>query len=134
MPKEDKKILKYNHGEKSMKVSFIVYSNLESLLEKTRSCHNNPKKSPTNKINKHRPSGYSLLTPCSFEAANNELDYYRGHDCMEKFCKDLKELAAKIKEMIPLTHEENKSYQNQKVCHICKKNLVLMMTIKNTIK
>ena len=34
MLKEDKKILKYSHGEKSMKVQFIIYANLESLLEK----------------------------------------------------------------------------------------------------
>ena len=34
MPKEDNKLLKYNHGEKSMKVPFIIYSGLESLLEK----------------------------------------------------------------------------------------------------
>ena len=34
MPKEDNKILKYNHGEKSMKVQFIIYVDLKSLLEK----------------------------------------------------------------------------------------------------
>ena len=34
MPKKDNKILKYNHGEKSMKVPFIIYADLESLLEK----------------------------------------------------------------------------------------------------
>ena len=34
MPEEDNKILKYNQGEKSMKVPFIIYADLESLLEK----------------------------------------------------------------------------------------------------
>ena len=34
MPKDDSKILKYNHGEKSMKVLFIIYADLEPLLEK----------------------------------------------------------------------------------------------------
>ena len=33
MPKEDK-ILKHNHGEKSMKVPFIIYADLKSLLKK----------------------------------------------------------------------------------------------------
>ena len=28
MPKEDNKILKYNHGEKSVKVPFIIYADL----------------------------------------------------------------------------------------------------------
>ena len=27
-------------------------------------CHNNPEKSSTTKINKHTPSGYSLFTHC----------------------------------------------------------------------
>ena len=34
MPNEDNKILKYNHGEKSMRVPFVIYAGLESLLEK----------------------------------------------------------------------------------------------------
>ena len=44
MPEKDNKILKYNHGEKSMKVPFIIYAGLESLLEKMNTCHNNPEK------------------------------------------------------------------------------------------
>ena len=32
MPNEDNKILKYIHGEKSMKAPFIIYAELESLL------------------------------------------------------------------------------------------------------
>ena len=30
-------------------------------------CHNNPEKSLTTKINKHIPSGYLLFTHCSFD-------------------------------------------------------------------
>ena len=58
MPKEDKKILKYNHGEESMKVPFIIYGDLKFLLQKMNTCHNNSKKSSTTKINKHAASGY----------------------------------------------------------------------------
>ena len=52
-------------------------------------CHNNPKKSSTTKMNKHAASGYSLFTHCSFDATKNKLDYYRGHDSIKKLCKDL---------------------------------------------
>ena len=52
-PKEDNEILKYNHGENSMKVPLIIYADLESLLEKMSTCHNNPEKSSTTKINIH---------------------------------------------------------------------------------
>ena len=34
MRNEDNKILKYNHGEKSMRAPFVIYAGLESLLEK----------------------------------------------------------------------------------------------------
>ena len=89
-------------------------------------CHNNPKNSSTTKINKHIHSGYSLFTHCLFDLTKNNLDCYRGKDCMERFCKDLKEHGTKIinygkKEMISLTDEESKSHKKQKVCYICTK-------------
>ena len=49
-----------------MKVLSIIYADLKSLLEKISTCHNNPKKLSTAKINKHTASGYSLFTHCSF--------------------------------------------------------------------
>ena len=76
MPKEDNNILKYNQGEESMKFIFIICAKLESLLEKISTCHNNPKKLSTTKINKHGASGYSLFTICSFDATRKKLDYY----------------------------------------------------------
>ena len=64
MSEKDNKILKYNRGEKSRNVPFIIYDDLEFLLEKMDTCHNNPEKSSTPKINKHIPSGYLLFTHC----------------------------------------------------------------------
>ena len=106
MPEENNKILKYNQGEKSMKVLFIISSDLERLLEKMNPCHNNPEKSSATKINKPTPSGYSLLTHCSFDTTKNKLGYYRGKNFMKNFCLDLREHLTKIinyekKEMIP---------------------------------
>ena len=102
MPKEDNKILKYNHGKCFLKVPFIIYADLGSFLEKMNTCHNNPKKTSTTKINKHTLFGYSLFilfivhTHCSFDTTKNKLDYYRGKNCMKNFCLDLKEHATKI--------------------------------------
>ena len=67
MPDEDKKILKYNPGEKSLKVPFVIYADLECLLEKMDSCQNDPKKSSTEKKAEHMSSGYSWVTRCSFD-------------------------------------------------------------------
>ena len=57
---------------------------------------------------------------------NGEINYYRGKDCMKKFCKDLKEHAMRIinyekKKIIPLTKEEKINYNDQQICYICKK-------------
>ena len=61
MPNEDNKVLKYKHGQKSLKASLMIYADLECLLEKMHPCQNNPKKYYTEKKAKHMPSGYSLL-------------------------------------------------------------------------
>ena len=61
MPKEGKRILKYNHGEKSMKAQFIVYAEMEPLLEKKSTCYNNPEQSSTTKIKKsHQQLKYNI--------------------------------------------------------------------------
>ena len=126
MPEKYNKILKYNYGEKSVKVPFIIYADIESLLEKINTCHNNPEKSSTTKINKHTASDYSLFTHCSFDTTKNKLDYYSGKNCMKNFCLDLREHATKIInyekiEMIPLKKDEYEWHYHQKVCHICKR-------------
>ena len=87
---------------------------------------NNPKNSYTEKKAMHKPSGYSLVTCCSFDKSKNIHKYYRGKDCMERFSKDLRDQAMKIinyekKKEIILTNEEKESYENQKICHMCEK-------------
>ena len=139
MPRKDNKILKYNLGEKCMRAPFVIYADLECLLEKRNTCHNNLEKSSATKVNKHVPSGYSLFTHCSFDTTKNTLDYYRGEDCIKNFCLNLKEHVTRIinyekKEMIPLTKKEEKRHNKQKVCHIFKKDLVLMITMLHPIK
>ena len=50
MPKE-KNILKCKHEEKSVKIPFVIYADMEPLLYKIDTCHSNPEKSSTTKIN-----------------------------------------------------------------------------------
>ena len=126
MPTKDNNIIKYNQGEKSIKLPFVVYADLECLLEKMSTCQNNHNESSTTEINKHTPSGYSLFTHCSFDKSRNKLDYYRDKDCMKKFYKDLREHATKIinyekKKMTPLTMKEKIYHNEQEICYICKK-------------
>ena len=79
--------MKYNHEEKSIKFPFIIYADMESLLEKIGTCHNNPEKPSTTKINKHASSGYSLCRLCSFDATKNKHDYCREKNEWKGFVK-----------------------------------------------
>ena len=123
---KDNSTIKYNQGEKSKKLPFTIYADLECLLEKMSTCQNNPNESSRTKINKHTPSGYSLFTHCYFDNSKNKLNYHRGQDCMKKFCKDLRAHATKIinhekKKMISLTINKEIYHNKQKICYICKK-------------
>ena len=48
------------------------------------------------KKTKHTPSGYSIFTSCLFDPIKKKLDCHKGGDCMERFCKDLREHTMKI--------------------------------------
>ena len=115
MPTKDNNLIKYNQGEKSIKLPFVVYADLECLLEKTSTCQYNPNEYlQLNLINiYHRVIQYSLIV----HSIKQKINHYRGKDCMKKFCKDLREHATKIinyekKKLIPLTKEE-KIYHNE---------------------
>ena len=63
---------------------------------------------------------------CWFDSTKNKHYVYRRKDCVENFCRKLKELGTEIinyqkKDMIPLTNEEIMFYENQKQFHIYKK-------------
>ena len=71
MPSPNNNLINYNKGGKSLKLPFIIYADLECLLEKISTCYNNPDLSSTTKINQHVPSGYSIFTNCSFDKSYN---------------------------------------------------------------
>ena len=96
MPKWVEKILKYNPGEKSLKAPFAIYLDLKCLLKNQSHRNNNLEKSYIETETRHEPSGWAMLTRCSFDEKENKLDYYRGKDCIHKLCKNLKECAMKI--------------------------------------
>ena len=135
MPTEDNNALKYNRGEKSLKVANIIYMDLESLLIKQQSSQNNPEKSYTEKL----LLGYSINLVRSYEPNKNIRNFYRGKDCIKKLCEDLKTQAMEVinfekKDMIPLTDDEIKYYEERKYCHICKRKFGTDENGKNKFK
>ena len=111
---------------------FVIYADLESILEKISGCENDPEKSSTIKVNKHIASAYSLFSHSLFDKTNNKLDYYRAKNCMKNFSLDLREHTEKIinceqAKIIAPTKKERKAHKIKKFAAYVKEHLVLMM-------
>ena len=93
---------------KSDKMPNIIYGDNVSLIKKIDNWKKNTEKSPTAKIGKKIPCGYSRSTIWSFNHIENKCSLYPEKDCMKKFCEFLREHAKSIinfekKKMLPLT-------------------------------
>ena len=111
----------------------MIYADLECLLKKMHSCQNNPEKSYTEKKLSIRLLATHRLQIVHLMKQKTNLIVTEKKITWKGFCKDLRDHAMKIinyeeKEVIALTNKENKSYEMQKVCYICKNDFVLIMT------
>ena len=57
--------MEFNEYQKSEKTPFIIYADLECLIEKIVGCQNNPENSSTTKVGKHIPSSLSTMSTIS---------------------------------------------------------------------
>ena len=78
MPSEDTKMLELSQYQKSDKGPFIIYADLDCILEKIDGWKNNPKNSSTTKVSEHIPSGFSMSAISSFRSIENKHNVYRG--------------------------------------------------------
>ena len=93
---ENTKILKFNQYQKSNKASFIIYTDLECIIEKTDGYKNNSENSFTTKVRDNIPSSFSISKISSFRNKENKYNVYRSKDCMKNFCEFLRKHAVKI--------------------------------------
>ena len=66
-----------------------------------------------------------MPTISSFRSAENKHNIYRGKDCIKNFCESLRENAMEIinfkeNKVRLLTKGKQESYENAKMCYICK--------------
>ena len=97
--------------KKCGKVPFIIYVDLECLIEKISGCKNNTENSSTTKVRELVPSDFSISTISSIKSIENMHDVYRGKDCMKKFSKYLRQYTMEI-----INLKKNK----KKFCYICR--------------
>ena len=80
MPIEEKIYISSTPGKNSLKMSFLVYADIECLLIKISSCENTDIKSFREKKEVHVPCGYSIVACYSFDKSLNEQKYYKTKD------------------------------------------------------
>ena len=71
MPSENTKILEFNQYQKLGKAPFVIYADLQCLIEKRGGCKNNPENSSTARVNEHIPLSFSISTISSFRSIEN---------------------------------------------------------------
>ena len=78
MPSDDTKILECNQYQESDKAPFIIYADLECIIENIDECKNNPENSSTAKESEHIRTCFSMSTRSSFRSIENKHDVHRG--------------------------------------------------------
>ena len=64
---------------------FIIYADLETLIEKMDGCKNNPEKLSATNVGEHILSDFSMSTILSFKHIENKHDVYRLKYFMKSF-------------------------------------------------
>ena len=78
MCSEDTKTLESNQYQKSDQSQFVIYLDLECLIEEKNACKNNTENSLTIKVSKHIPSDFSMYKLSSLKSIENKDDVYRA--------------------------------------------------------
>ena len=79
-------IVEYSDGQFQFKVPFIMYADFESILKLIQGPGNNLRISRTRGINVHVPSGWCVHSEFAYGEVRDPLVWYRGKDCVRKFC------------------------------------------------
>ena len=122
MLSEDTDILQFNQYPKPDKAPFLIYVDLEFLIEKIDGRKNNLENSSTSKVGEHIPLCFSMPTKSSFQSIDNKYNVYGGKDCTKKNCEPLREHAMKVikfkkKKMKLLTKERQEYHKNAKILY-----------------
>ena len=118
-------IFKFKHHERSERVPFIIYADMEALIKEMQNCDPNPLNSYTKKYQKHEPISFSYYIK-SFDdnVYKSKLRMYTGEDAMEKFVDwiedDVKDIANIPDVEMIFGPDELDQFDNATKCWICK--------------
>ena len=124
----------FRHPGRKMRVPFVIYADFESYIKPIYTCGPDEKKSFTKEYQKHTPSSFCYYIKCFDEnvykgklvtyTAKSETDDVAGK-FVESIGEDVIDIYERTKfpKKIVMTDEDEKIYNDSKVCHICEEEL-----------
>ena len=86
MPQENS-FMRFHSGQYQFKVPFVIYANLESILEGLEEeTNSDPLSSYMREINHHISSRFFTYTTFEYREVKDPLRLYRGKDYVKAFC------------------------------------------------
>jgi len=141
LPKEGSNILSFSHYQYKLRIPFVVYADLESLLIPINSCSPSPANSYTQKIQEHQLMSYCIFVKSDVHGRNgvDDVDFnrpliYTGNDAGSHLMSTLTRIAMKVGEIyasktpVSLSSDELQQYESATECHFCQRSFNNMVS------
>ena len=121
--------VKFNSFQETVKIPFVIYADLESILQAVNDSTIVVDDGGTTKLNKHIACSYGYKVVCIYDSKlSKPYKTYRGVDSLEQFFTDIfreeDEIAKKLVDFarnpIIMTDNQKLIYEVTKKCYICK--------------
>lgn len=130
MPTRENNYVSFKNFKNQLKVPYIIYADTEALLKEPASTVYSLDCS-TQAHQHHEVHSIGYYFKSENDESKSRYASHRGENCLEWFINELIEIATWVfdiledkKPMITLTEEEEKSFYESTICHICKRSLI----------
>ena len=128
MPTKDNSILKFNNYHKQQPTPFVIYADIEALLQKVERGQPDSNESYTERFQRHVDCGSAYKVVCCYDDKySKDICIYRGENAVYKFleqmleevnyCKDI--VKRKFNKPLKMTDDDELSFRLEDKCHIC---------------
>ncbi|GFW75952.1 uncharacterized protein TNCV_3247171 [Trichonephila clavipes] len=125
MATQEEKWLEFSNHKFKLPVPYVIYADLECILEKINSCEQDPKISSTESIAKHVPCGFAYVIVGPDGTMVKPPTVFRGKNAIDQFLtklldeeKSILDILRFVKPMVfSMTDEEN--FKSSTLCSIC---------------
>ncbi|XP_076671463.1 uncharacterized protein LOC143370346 [Andrena cerasifolii] len=128
LPSQDNNWLSFDGYGRKERLPFVVYADLECIIEKTENVQKDAGEHKLCTYQKHKVHSIGYYMHCSYDGSLSAYRYYRDVDCVSWFVKELKNFADFAKQILAnnvpmekLTKDQWRAFHSAKHCHICEK-------------